>query len=223
MNQRPTRPTKRPSKYIDYSLSEKLDMEEHPKIINEMSKSFKKSKIDLSSKSDQKSVKPRHEGKNPFQCRNCDKTYPTKGNITRPVAKVHKNEFDLADSNTKLTTTVKNSRLEELIFCQDIFEKHCDIIDESDLKSIEAKQVNLEKNPKITNDCKKSKSTALGQDLIIIEYEESELRLIICQSAIGVLLYLIILAIIISIAILTTEFNPRVVTPKITNHNQFGK
>ena len=156
----------------------------------------------------------------------CDETYPTKGNMTRHVAKVHKDEFDLADSNTKPATTEKNSGVAEEILCQEIFGKHGDIIDKSDLKSIEAKQVNLdiEKNPKITNDFKKSKSTALEHDLIInenIEYEESELRLIIYQIVIGILLHLIILAIFIPIRTLTMEFNPRVVTPKITN--QFGK
>ena len=56
-----------------------------------------------------------------------------------------------------------------------------------------------------------------------LEYEESELRLIIYQIAIGISLNLIIIAIFISIPILTMEFNPRVVTPKITNQNQFGK
>ena len=56
-----------------------------------------------------------------------------------------------------------------------------------------------------------------------LEYEESELRLIIYQITIGILLNLIIIAIFISISILTMEFNPRVVTPKITNQNQFGK
>ena len=73
---------------------------------------------------------------------------------------------------------------------------------------------------------RKKSDTALGHDLIInenLEYEESELRLIIYQIAIGILLHLVILAIFISIPILTTEFNPRVVTPKITNQNQFGK
>ena len=152
----------------------------------------------------------------------CDETYPTKGNMTRHVAIVHKDEFDLADSNTKPATTEKNSGLAEEIFCQG----DGDIIGKSDLKSIEAKQVNLdiEKNPKITNDFKKSKSTALEHDLIInenIEYEESELRLIIYQIVIGILLHLIILAIFIPIRTLTMEFKPRVVTPKITN--QFGK
>ena len=73
---------------------------------------------------------------------------------------------------------------------------------------------------------RKKPNTALGHDLIInenVEYEESELRLIIYQIAIGISLHLVILAIFISIPFLTTEFNPRVVTPKITNQNQFGK
>ena len=78
---------------------------------------------------------------------------------------------------------------------------------------------------KILSSRKKS-DTTLGHDLIInenIEYEESELRLIIYQIAIGILLHLVILAIFISIPILTMEFNPRVVSPEITNQNQFGK
>ena len=66
---------------------------------------------------------------------------------------------------------------------------------------------------------------ALGHDYIIdenLEYEESELRLIIYQIAIGISLNLIILAIFISIPILTMKFIPRVVMPKVTNQNQFG-
>ena len=56
-----------------------------------------------------------------------------------------------------------------------------------------------------------------------LEYEESELRLIIYQIFIGISLNLIIIAIFISISILTMEFNLSVITPKITNQNQFGK
>ena len=56
-----------------------------------------------------------------------------------------------------------------------------------------------------------------------LEYEESELRLIIYQISIGISLNLIIIAIFISISILTMEFNLSVITPKITNQNQFGK
>ena len=71
MNQRPPskRPTKRPLKYIEESLSEKNDMEENPKT----NMSFKKPKLDVISKVDQKSkvvqtkiVKPGHDGKKPF-------------------------------------------------------------------------------------------------------------------------------------------------------------
>ena len=54
-------------------------------------------------------------------------------------------------------------------------------------------------------------------------YEESELRLIIYQIAIGMSMHLAILAIFISIPIITMENKPRVVIPTIVDYNQFGE
>ena len=56
-----------------------------------------------------------------------------------------------------------------------------------------------------------------------IDYEESELRLIIYQIAIGVSMHLAILAIFISIPIITMENKPRVVIPNIADYNQYGE
>ena len=56
-----------------------------------------------------------------------------------------------------------------------------------------------------------------------IDYEESELRLIIYQIAIGVSMHLAILALIISIPIITMENKPRVVIPNIVDPNQYGE
>ena len=53
-------------------------------------------------------------------------------------------------------------------------------------------------------------------------YEESELRLIVYQIAIGMSMHLAILAIFISIPIITMEHKPRVVIPNIVDYNQYG-
>ena len=55
-----------------------------------------------------------------------------------------------------------------------------------------------------------------------LEYEESEQRLIIYQIAIGMSIHLAILAIFISIPIITMENKPRVVIPTIVDYNQYG-
>ena len=56
-----------------------------------------------------------------------------------------------------------------------------------------------------------------------IDYEESELRLIIYQIAIGISMHLVIIAILIYIPIITTEKKPSVVVPSIVEYNQYGK
>ena len=56
-----------------------------------------------------------------------------------------------------------------------------------------------------------------------IDYEESELRLIIYQIAIGISMHLAIIAIFISIPIITTEQKPSVVIPSIVEYNHYGK
>ena len=56
----------------------------------------------------------------------------------------------------------------------------------------------------------------------IVEYEESELRLILYQIAIGISMHLAIIVILISIAIITMENKPRVVIPSIGDYNQYG-
>ena len=56
-----------------------------------------------------------------------------------------------------------------------------------------------------------------------LEYEESELRLIIYQIAIGISMHLAIIAIFISIPIITTEKKPIVVIPSVVEYNQYGK
>ena len=94
-------------------------------------------------------------------------------------------------------------------------------------KRIWQNSINFDFSNMILSSRKKSDKVdfALGHDYIIdenLEYEESELRLIIYQIAIGISLNLIILAIFISIPILTMKFIPRVVMPKVTNQNQFG-
>ena len=53
-------------------------------------------------------------------------------------------------------------------------------------------------------------------------YEESELRLIIYQIAIGISMHLAILVIFISIPIIAMEHKPRVVIPTIVDYNQYG-
>ena len=55
-----------------------------------------------------------------------------------------------------------------------------------------------------------------------LEYEESELRLIIYQIAIGISMHLAILALFISIPIMTIENKPRIVIPTIMDYNQYG-
>ena len=56
-----------------------------------------------------------------------------------------------------------------------------------------------------------------------LEYEESELRLIVYQIAIGITMHLAIIAIFISIPIITTEKKPSVVIPSIVEYNHYGK
>ena len=56
-----------------------------------------------------------------------------------------------------------------------------------------------------------------------LDYGASELRLIIYQIAIGMLIHLAILAIFISIPIITLENKPRVVIPSIVDYNQYGE
>ena len=56
-----------------------------------------------------------------------------------------------------------------------------------------------------------------------LEYEENELRLIVYQTAIGMSMHLAILAIFISIPIITMENKPRVVIPSIADYNQYGE
>ena len=66
----------------------------------------------------------------------------------------------------------------------------------------------------------------LGHNLMInedLEYEESEQRIIIYQIAIGISMHLAILAIFISIPIITMESKPRVVIPNIVKYNQYGE
>ena len=55
-----------------------------------------------------------------------------------------------------------------------------------------------------------------------LEYEESELRLILYQIAIGMSMHLAIIAVFISIPIITMEYKPRVVIPTIVDYNQYG-
>ena len=54
-----------------------------------------------------------------------------------------------------------------------------------------------------------------------LEYEESELRLIVYQIAIGITMHLAIIAIIIYIPIITMEKKPIVVMPSIVD--QYGE
>ena len=56
-----------------------------------------------------------------------------------------------------------------------------------------------------------------------LEYEESELRLIIYQIAIGMAMHLAIIAIFISIPIITMENRPIIVMPNIEDYNQYGE
>ena len=56
-----------------------------------------------------------------------------------------------------------------------------------------------------------------------LEYEESELRLIVYQIAIGITMHLGIIAIFISIPIITMENKPIVVMPSIEDYNQYGR
>ena len=56
-----------------------------------------------------------------------------------------------------------------------------------------------------------------------LEYEESELRLIVYQIAIGITMHLAIIAIFISIPIITMENKPIVVMPSIVDNNQYGE
>ena len=56
-----------------------------------------------------------------------------------------------------------------------------------------------------------------------LEYEESELRLIVYQIAIGITMHLAIIAIFISIPIITMENKPIIVMPSIVDNNQYGE
>ena len=56
-----------------------------------------------------------------------------------------------------------------------------------------------------------------------LEYEESELRLIVYQIAIGITMHLAIIAIFISVPIITMENKPIVVMPSIVDNNQYGE
>ena len=56
-----------------------------------------------------------------------------------------------------------------------------------------------------------------------LEYEESELRLIIYQIGIGMAMHLAIIAIFISIPIITMENKPIIVMPNIVDYNQYGE
>ena len=56
-----------------------------------------------------------------------------------------------------------------------------------------------------------------------LEYEESELRLIIYQIAIGMAMHLAIIAIFVSIPIITMENKPIIVMPNIVDYNQYGE
>ena len=55
-----------------------------------------------------------------------------------------------------------------------------------------------------------------------LDYEASEIRLIICQIAIGMSMFLALLALFISISIITIENKPRIVIPTIMDYNQYG-
>ena len=56
-----------------------------------------------------------------------------------------------------------------------------------------------------------------------LEYEESELRLIIYQIAIGMAMHLAVIAIFVSIPIITMENKPIIVMPNIVDYNQYGE
>ena len=78
-----------------------------------------------------------HEGKNPFQCRMCDNTYSTKGNLKRHADKIHgKNEsnqksikvekaYASLSDNDEIEKKSKVATIREVIFCQEILEKYC--------------------------------------------------------------------------------------------------
>ena len=55
-----------------------------------------------------------------------------------------------------------------------------------------------------------------------LEYEESELRIILYQIGIGISMHLAIIAVFISIPIITMENTPRVVIPSLVDYNQYG-
>ena len=66
----------------------------------------------------------------------------------------------------------------------------------------------------------------MGHALVInenLDYEESELRLIIYQITIGISMHLAIIAIFISIPIITMENKPIIVMPNIVDYNQYGE
>ena len=69
-------------------------------------------------------------------------------------------------------------------------------------------------------------SDSIELDIIInenLKYEESELRLIVYQIAIGITMHLAIIAIFMSIPIITMANKPTVVMPRIVDYNQYGK
>ena len=56
-----------------------------------------------------------------------------------------------------------------------------------------------------------------------LEYEESELRLIICQIGIGMAMHLAIIAVLVLIRVNTMENKPIIVVPNIVDYNQYGE
>ena len=56
-----------------------------------------------------------------------------------------------------------------------------------------------------------------------LEYGESELRLIIYQIGIGMAMHLAIIAILVSIPIISMENKPIIVMPNIVDYNQYGE
>ena len=69
-------------------------------------------------------------------------------------------------------------------------------------------------------------SDSIELDIIInenLKYEESELRLIVYQIAIGITMHLAIIAIFMSIPIITMENKPIVVIPSIVDYDQYGE
>ena len=93
-----------------------------------------------------------HEGKKPFQCKMCDNTYSTKGNLKRHYDKIHgKNESNqkslkvkhsLSD-NDEIEKNSKVATIKEVIFCEEFLGQYCYKIDHIpilDLKKCEFNQ-----------------------------------------------------------------------------------